>query len=130
MLASVKRVWQKDSGKLIVLYVILNCEPLVGSWVAGERLQAPFVNFFVWFAIEAFLAWRIYRGGMNSWALLFALTAWSLLIILLGTTWPWDASVYAVGASVVGQMILLCSPAVRGRLQVSQIVGRWRSQRG
>jgi hypothetical protein len=120
-LALIRSTWYIDSGKALAVLFGLNCVPVVDALATRGEFFAPYVLVFVWFDIGAFLIWRVWRGGMNSWAILVSLNAWTLAMVLLGVVWPWGAAIYLVAASAAAQLALLCSPAVRRRLRTRRL---------
>jgi hypothetical protein len=137
------RTWRSGAGVLLWLYLLLAVlEPAyirhVGSSLdAGMGVNIGFetvggtrqAGWLAGFGLEAFLIWRVWRGGVLAWAVLLTLTGWSALIWgtafvvqLHGETGmtgheAGNASPYLLGLlgfSVAG-LALLTSPAVRAR---------------
>lgn len=122
MAALVKKIWQDRTGALLLLYLALDWVPSVNAWATGGSQAGPFGRFLVWFAVDAFLVWRIWRGGKNSWAILLVLTVFSVILILIGAVWPWSPPIYLQAAAATAQLSLLLSPAVRRHLQTGRRV--------
>ncbi len=71
------RLWREDAGPLLVLFLVLDIAILVYGQTAGARYNSH-IDFagqqVAWMAIDAFLVWRIWRGGRLAWGILLALS--------------------------------------------------------
>ncbi len=137
------KVWRSGAGALLWSYLVLDVFELVYIRHVGSSLNAGMgvnigfetvgatrqAGWLAGFALEAFLVWRVWRGGLLAWAALLALTGWSALIWgtafvvqLHGETGmtgheTGNASPYLLGLlgfSIAG-LVLLASPAIRSR---------------
>lgn len=127
-LASLMALWRGRAGTLLWAVLVLEVLIFVYAWIAGAHTRVVGV---VWgettsstgfllalCAVEAFLAWRIWRGGSVAWFFLLFLVG-----ISAGKTFAAvvsSFSPYSLGLLVLlfAQVTLLVSPAVRGPRQV------------
>ena len=137
------RIWRGGAGALVWSYLLLDVLELAYTRHLGRSLNAGMgvnigfetvggtrqAGWLAGLALEAFLCWRVWRGGVLAWAALLTLTGWSLLV--WGTAFvvqlhghsgmtgheTGNASPYLLGLlgfSAAG-LVLLTSPAIRGR---------------
>jgi hypothetical protein len=109
------RIWRSEAGIVLLAYFVLRLAAIGCIALAHPGLRAqqvPLSQQPPWLLLEAFLTWRVWRGGRISRVLLivdamgsFAKTA------LLGSS-GWNLSVLALLAIYAAQLALLLSPAV------------------
>jgi hypothetical protein len=109
------RAWRQQAGALLVAFMVLDLLTFIYTRTAEASLNAgqPVAGQLLWLALDGFLAWRIWRHGRVAWAVLLALTAILLLLIVLGSVWPWSPHVLGFLAILAAQTMLLISPAIR-----------------
>jgi hypothetical protein len=110
------RAWQNGAGKLLLLYLILLWVPAIYELLTGGSGNIYWIRAFVLFLLSAFLSWRVWRGGRISFAIMLLLSIYGVVVDLIATVWPWDASVVLNLVSDLGQLAILLSPAVRNNL--------------
>lgn len=118
MIAQVKRVWQNQAGTLLVLYIVLDQLPFVIMGLQRDTQDNPMQHAVGLFALDSFLAWRIWRGGRISWVILLLINLVDLfsLMFATGPFGSWTLSPYLVTLVLAGEFTLLLSPAIRHRL--------------
>ena len=116
MMTRTRRIWYEQPGTLTALYLALEWLPFVVARVQGDIQDTPLPRALRIFAIVAFLAWRIHRGGRVSWAILMLASVWNLAAVVLGAVAPWSPLYVLEVAQAAVQLCLLFSPAIRNRL--------------
>lgn len=111
-----RRVWRHGAGQLLALYLILFWVPAIYELVTGGARDTSWRRAVVLFALVLFLAWRTWRGGTISFAVLLLFSGFGLVVDVVATVWPWDASVLLNLVVDVAQLAILLSPAVRHSL--------------
>jgi hypothetical protein len=142
------RIWLSGAGPLLWSYLALAVLELAyirqagGSLNGGMGVNIGFetvggtrqAGWPAGFALEAFLIWRVWRGGVLAWAALLTLNGWSALIwgaafvVQLhgesGMTGheTGSASPYLLGllGFSIAALVLLTSPAIRARTAHAQ----------
>jgi hypothetical protein len=103
-----------SAGQLLITWLLLDLAILVFTQTAGARLNSGQMGQQVaWTAVDAFLVWRVWRGGRVAWALLIALDVIPLAVIPLGHVGPWGAYDGGLYVFLIAQLVILLAPAVR-----------------
>jgi hypothetical protein len=97
---------------LLAFYLALAWLPFVIDRIQGDIQDTPLQRGIGMFAVLAFLAWRVSRGGTFSWTLLMLGSAWGLFAMVVGAVAPWSLDVYGQAAISAVQLALLFSPAI------------------
>jgi hypothetical protein len=104
-----------SAGPLLITWLLLDLALLVFTKTAGARYNPASMmdQQTAWTAIDAFLVWRVWRGGRVAWALLLGICVVPLVLMMLGHVGPWGA--YDGGLFILGvaQVLILLTPAVR-----------------
>ena len=116
MMSEIRRVWRERPRALLACYLALAWLPFVIARLQGDLQDTPLRRGLGVFAVLTFLAWRAWRGGTISWALLMLGSVWNLIAIVLGAAAPWNPAVYWQAAIAAIQLALLFSPAIHHRL--------------
>lgn len=92
-MASLARVSMPKAGQtaLCVLFLGLGWAPVIYDLATGDTQDVSWARALLWFAVLAFLVWRVWRGGTISWFLLLAWSVLDIALLLVGSAWPWDS---------------------------------------
>lgn len=104
------RIWRCTPGQLIALYLILGVVATVVATVSHPSLSAQ--GELASFAVTAFLAWRVSRGGRVSRVALILLGMLSFAGAAFIGTRLWSPGVLVLLAIYATQVALLVSPAI------------------
>lgn len=124
-------LWRSRAGVLLSAVVVLEASILVYAETAGAHTRIVGV---IWnestsstgfllavCTVEAFLVWRVWRGGSVAWFFLLYLVGLSAGKTLAAVVSSFG--LYSLGLLVLllAQFTLLISPAVRGRWQKTPV---------
>ena len=130
------RLWRERTRAVLLVHVLLGV--LADAYVhaygrsfnGGQGLQVAFMSVgathpggeLLGFAIDAFLAWRVWRGGSIAWALLMFLNTLFAVVGVAAIAIA-GGSVYLTGLVVfdLAGLLLLTSPTVRRRFRVTAL---------
>jgi hypothetical protein len=119
------RLWRTAAGRLLIAYLLLDLVLAVFTETAGAR-YTPHIDLvdqqIVWTALDAFLLWRVWRGGRVAWAVLLVLDIYGLAVMVLGRVGSWSAYAGFLCALVVTQTLIVLAPAVRHHVSRGQQV--------
>jgi hypothetical protein len=103
-----------SAGWLLIAWLLLDLTILVFTQTAGARLNSGHMGQQVaWTSIDAFLVWRVWRGGRIAWGLLIAVDVIPLAQMLAGHAGPWGAYDGMLFLFALAQILILLTPAVR-----------------
>jgi len=110
-------IWRSGARELLVVYMVLDLLEFAYTRTAGANLNgdASVVGQLLWLALEAFLAWHVWRGRSIAWTILMVINGLIVLAAVLGAAWPWKLYLLGLLAFTGAQLALLLSPAVRSR---------------
>lgn len=121
------RIWRSAAGTLLFLFMLIDLATFVVAQTVGARLNAGSGQAgqqVAWTAVDAFLVWRIWRGGNWAWAVLLVISVLPLVMLLAAAIFPLDAYILALGAFGVAQVAILLSPAVRHHIRLGPVARR------
>jgi hypothetical protein len=122
---SMAQLWRTAAGRLLLAYLLLDLALFVFTGAAGAHYNAHYDladQQIVSIALDAFLLWRIWRGGRIAWAVLLALTVFPLVLLVFGHTGSWSPYASALLLFVLAQTCVLLAPAVRHHVSQGQQV--------
>jgi hypothetical protein len=109
------RIWHKDAGPLLIAFLLIDVAIFAYTETIGARLNSGTdltAQQVGWAVLDAFLSWRIWRGGRMAWSVLFGINILILALMLTAqAAWSDYASVLYV--FVTAQILILLTPAVR-----------------
>ncbi len=108
--------------RLLLAFMLIDVAIFAYTETAGARINAHIgltAQQIAWTAFDAFLVWRVWRGGRAVWAILFGPNILVLGLMLIAAAWSACAS--ALYVFVIAQTIILVTPAVRHH--VSRVTG-------
>jgi hypothetical protein len=113
--AGVTQIWRSRAGLLLMAFVLLDAAIVIYTRTVGASPNShqPLGGQLLWVALDTWLAWRVWHGGRIAWGVLVALSALTLLTILLGAVWPWGPYLTGLMLLLAVQTLLLFSPPVR-----------------
>jgi hypothetical protein len=114
------RMWRTGAGPLLVGFMLLDVAIFAYTETAGARINAHFdltAQQTGWTVLDAFLVWRVWRGGRAAWAVLFGLNLIALALLVAGA---WSAYASALWAFGIAQIVILLTPAVRHHVRQGQ----------
>lgn len=116
------KAWRTAARPMLAGFLALDVLFLVYTRTFGTGLNAhqPISRQVVWLALDAWLAWRIWRRGRIAWTVLVVITGSLVLLIVIGAAWPWGWYLLGIQLLLVAQLILLLSPAVRRHVRESR----------
>jgi len=108
-------IWRSRAGLLLVAFVLLDAVIVTYTRTVGASSNShqPLGAQLLWFALDTWLAWRVWHGGRIAWGFLVALSALPLLTILVGAVWPWGPYLTGLVLLLAVQTLLLFSSPVR-----------------
>ena len=125
-----RRFWRERSRAVLLAYVLLGVlasaylHAYGSSLNGGQGVPVAFIRVgaahpggeLLGFAVDAFLAWRVWRGGSISFVLLLFLNTLGAVVVLAAIVIA-GGSVYLIGLLFfqLAGLLLLTSPAVRRR---------------
>ncbi|HUB38875.1 MAG TPA: hypothetical protein VMA72_08490 [Streptosporangiaceae bacterium] len=104
------RIWRDSPGRLLALYLVLGVIALAVSHSSPSAKSQ-----LLWFLLEVFLAWRVWRGGRTSRVVLILVSMISFGGAAFTGPRLWSFGVLALLAIYAAQVALLVSPAVYQR---------------
>jgi hypothetical protein len=118
-----------SAGRLLVAWLLLDLALLVFTQTAGAHYNPASLadQRIVWTAIDAFLVWRVWRGGRVAWTVLLVICVAPLALMVLGAIGPWSAYESGLLAFGLAQILILLTPAVRHHVSRGQQVSSSKS---
>jgi hypothetical protein len=111
------RLWRTSAGPPLVTFLIIDLAIIFYTSTAGARVNttAGHAQVLLGTAIDVFLVWRVWRGGVVAWAVLLGLDL-LLAALLLGALSTYVIPLFAL---VLAQVLLLLVPTVRDRIRAA-----------
>lgn len=113
------RIWRSRAGLLLTAFVLLNVVIVTYTHTVGASPDShqPLGAQLLWLVLDTWLAWRVWHRGRAAWGVLVALSALTLLTILLLAAWPWGPYLTGLVLLLALQTLLLLSPPVRHHIR-------------
>jgi hypothetical protein len=110
------------AGRLLIGWLLIDLALFVYTQTAGAHYNSGSEanQQIAWTALDAFLVWRVWRGGRIAWGLLIAMDVIPLAMMLLGGVGPWRAYDSVLYVFVIAQLVILLTPAVRHHVSRGQ----------
>jgi hypothetical protein len=111
------RLRRTNARSLLIAFMVLDLGLCAYVETAGAQINAHTDSAqqqVAWLLIDAFLVWRVWRGGRIAWAILLVLNVIDLALLLVGSV-SWTAYEAGLAAFVIAQTVILLTPAVRQR---------------
>jgi hypothetical protein len=116
---NVVRAWRQQAGTLLIIFVILATLTSIYGAVSpvGSTTNDPITGAVMWFALDGFLSWRIWRHrSKGARDFLLAWYGLSLLLVIRAVV-RWSPYLLGAWALIVVQFVLLVSPAIRNHVR-------------
>jgi hypothetical protein len=112
-------IWRSRAGLLLAAFVLLDGVIVTYTRTIGASPNShqPLAAQLLWFALDTWLAWRVWHRGRTAWGVLVALSGLTLLTILLGAVWPWGPYLTGLVLLLAVQTSLLLSSPVRRHIR-------------
>jgi len=112
-------IWRSRAGLLLVAFVLLDAVIVIYTRTIGASPNShqPLGVQLLWFAVDSWLAWRVWHRGRTAWGVLVALSAVALLAILVAAVWPWGPYLTGLVLLLAVQILLLLSSPVRRHIR-------------
>lgn len=116
--------WRRPgANEILLVFLLLDAIGLSWGWLSHSSPQ----NLLPSFLIDAFLAWRVSRGGRVSRMILIIGSGASYAVTALAVARLWDLAIIALVIIWAAQVALLFSPPLYGRTRPTPIQVRAQS---